>query len=332
MRPNCLYLVVPCYNEEELLLITADKLKEKMTRLMNEGKISADSKVLFVNDGSKDRTWELIHSVYKKDKLFGGLSFSRNYGHQSAILAGMLTAREKADMVITIDADLQQDIEALDDFIACYQDGCEIVYGVRNSRNTDGVFKKESAGLFYKLMNLMGCEVITNHADYRLMSKKALDALSEYKEVNLFLRGLIPQMGFKSDIVYFDVKARELGQSKYTLKKMINLAMNGITSMSTVPLKLIGFLGIIMCVFGGCVMISALFDWIRGVTVQGWTTNVVLLCLIGGMIMLSQWIVGEYVGKIYMEVKERPRYIIEAFVLDEGCTEGDEAVSDEGAV
>ena len=318
MRPNCLYLVVPCYNEEELLEVTAAKLKEKMNRLMTEGKIASNSRVLFVNDGSKDRTWELIHKVYKEDELFGGLSFSRNFGHQSAILAGMLTVKDKADMVITIDADLQQDIEALDDFIACYQEGCEIVYGVRRSRDTDGVFKKESAGFFYKLMNLLGCEVITNHADYRLMSRKALEALSEYKEVNLFLRGLIPQMGFKSDIVYFDVKAREIGQSKYTLKKMVNLAMNGITSMSTVPLKLIGFLGILMCVFSGCVMISALVDWARGMTVQGWTSNMALLCLIGGVILLSQWIIGEYVGKIYMEIKARPRYIIEAFVLHEG--------------
>ena len=318
MRENCLYLVVPCYNEEELLEVTAAKLKEKMNRLMAEGKIAKNSKVLFVNDGSKDRTWEKIHKVYKEDPLFAGLSFSRNFGHQSAILAGMLTAKEKADMVITIDADLQQDIEALDDFIACYQDGCEIVYGVRNSRDTDGTFKKESAGLFYKLMNLMGCEVITNHADYRLMSKKALETLSEYKEVNLFLRGLIPQMGFKSDIVYFDVKAREIGQSKYTLKKMVSLAMNGITSMSTAPLKFIGFVGVLMCCFSGCMMISALIDWARGMTVQGWTTNVVLLSLIGGVILLSQGIIGEYIGKIYLEVKERPRYIIEAFVLDEG--------------
>ena len=317
MRPNCLYLVVPCYNEEELLEITAAKLKEKMNRLMTEGKIASDSRVLFVNDGSKDRTWELIHKVYTEDSLFGGLSFSKNFGHQSAILAGMLTSCQKADMVITIDADLQQDIEALDDFIARYQEGCEIVYGVRNSRDTDGAFKKESAGLFYKLMHLMGCEVITNHADYRLMSKKALETLSSYKEVNLFLRGLIPQMGFKSDIVYFDVKARELGQSKYTLKKMMNLAASGITSMSTVPLKLIGLLGIIMCIFSGGMMISALVAWVRGMTVQGWTTNVALLCMIGGMIMLSQWIIGEYIGKIYMEVKGRPRYIIDAFILHE---------------
>jgi len=318
MRGNCLYLVVPCYNEEELLEITAAKLNEKMHRLIAEGKIAKNSKVLFVNDGSKDRTWELIHHVYKEDDLFAGLSFSRNFGHQSAILAGMLTVKDKADMVITIDADLQQDIEALDDFIARYQEGCEIVYGVRNSRSTDGAFKKESAGLFYKLMHLMGCEVITNHADYRLMSKKALEALSEYKEVNLFLRGLIPQMGFKSDIVYFDVKAREIGQSKYTLKKMINLAMNGITSMSTVPLRLISLLGVLMCIFSGCVMVYALIDWARGMTVQGWTTNIALLCLIGGMILLSRGIIGEYIGKIYLEIKARPRYIIDAFVLREG--------------
>lgn len=214
-----LYLVVPCYNEEEVLHKSAAVLLDKLDRLIQAGTISDKSKILFINDGSKDSTWQIIYELTRQNCKYAGLSFSRNYGHQSAILAGMMAARSKADAVVTIDADLQQDIEALDQFLECYQNGCEIVYGVRNDRDTDGFFKKSTAGLFYKLMHVLGCQTITNHADYRLMSKKALDALSEFHETNLFLRGLIPTMGFQSDIVYFDVKEREAGQSKYTLKK-----------------------------------------------------------------------------------------------------------------
>lgn len=208
-----LYLVVPCYNEEEVLHKSAAVLLDKLDRLIQAGTISDKSKILFINDGSKDSTWQIIYELTRQNSKYAGLSFSRNYGHQSAILAGMMAARSKADAVVTIDADLQQDIEALDQFLECYQNGCEIVYGVRNDRDTDGFFKKSTAGLFYKLMHVLGCQTITNHADYRLMSKKALDALSEFHETNLFLRGLIPTMGFQSDIVYFDVKEREAGQS-----------------------------------------------------------------------------------------------------------------------
>ena len=208
-RPNTLYLVVPCYNEEEALPHSAQVMREKLDRLMQEGKVSPESKILLVNDGSRDKTWQLIHSLCDADPAFAGLSFSRNYGHQSAILAGMMAARQHADIAVTIDADLQQDIEALDQFLEKYQAGCEIVYGIRNDRNTDGFFKKLTANGFYGLMHLLGCNVMSNHADYRLLSKKALDALAEYKEVNLFLRGLIPTMGFQSDVVYFDVKERE---------------------------------------------------------------------------------------------------------------------------
>ena len=213
-RENTLYLVVPCYNEEEVLLHTAEVMLVKLKRLIKEGKISSKSKVMFVNDGSRDNTWNLINALCKQSVFFSGLSFSRNYGHQSAILAGMMAARAHADMVVTIDADLQQDIEALDDFISCYMAGCEIVYGVRCDRDSDGFFKKLSANVFYGLMHLLGCKVMSNHADYRLLSKRALDALAEYKEVNLFLRGLIPTMGFQSDVVYVEVKKREAGQSK----------------------------------------------------------------------------------------------------------------------
>lgn len=323
-RNTILYLVVPCYNEEEVLDKTATVLREKMGRLQAEGKISCRSKVLFVNDGSKDRTWKMIYDWTKKDRMFAGLCFSRNYGHQSAILAGMMAAREKADAVVTIDADLQQDIEALDDFLKCYEEGCDIVYGVRNDRNTDGFFKKMTAGIFYKLMHLLGCRTITNHADYRLMSKRALDALAEFKETNLFLRGLIPTMGFQSDIVYFDVKEREAGQSKYTFKKMFALAMDGITSMSTRPLELIIVLGFLTCLVSVGIFISCIWDWAHGQVVAGWTTTVASTCLIGGMMLLSQGIIGEYIGKIYMESKGRPRYIVESMILRDEEEEKDE--------
>lgn len=317
MRGNILYLVVPCYNEEEVLDKTAAVLKGKMDRLIAAGKISSKSKVMFVNDGSGDHTWEIVQNWTKKSCMFAGLCFSRNYGHQSAILAGMMASRKIADAVVTIDADLQQDIEALDQFLDCYQKGCDIVYGVRNDRNTDGLFKKLTAGIFYKLMHALGCKTITNHADYRLMSRKALEALAEFRETNLFLRGLIPTLGFQSDIVYFDVKEREAGQSKYTLKKMISLAVDGITSMSTRPLQLITVLGFLTCLISAFIFISCILDWAQGRVVAGWTTTVASTCLIGGMMLLSQGIIGEYIGKIYMESKERPRYIVDCMILHE---------------
>ncbi len=320
MKPT-LYLVVPCYNEEEVLEKTSRILKEKMERLMHAEKISSASKVLFVNDGSKDRTWSMIHELTQQDRLFAGLSFSRNFGHQSAILAGMMAAKEKADVEVTIDADLQQDIEALDEFLEKYEDGCDIVYGIRKDRNTDGFFKKKTAGIFYGLMHFLGCETMTNHADYRLMSRKALEALSQYKETNLFLRGLIPTMGFQSDLVYFDVREREAGQSKYTLKKMMKLAMDGITSMSIRPLQMITVLGLITCLVSACIFVSCIWDWAHGQVVAGWTTTVASTCLIGGMMLLSQGITGEYIGKIYMESKGRPRYIIDSMILREKAEE-----------
>lgn len=327
-KNTILYLVVPCYNEEEVLDKTAGVLKEKMERLQKAGRISPKSKVMFVNDGSKDRTWPMICQWTKRDSLFAGLCFSRNYGHQSAILAGMMAARTRADAVVTIDADLQQDIEALDSFLDCYEKGCDIVYGVRNDRNTDGFFKKATAGIFYKLMHALGCKTITNHADYRLMSKKALNALAEFKETNLFLRGLIPTMGFQSDIVYFNVKEREAGQSKYTFKKMMTLAVDGITSMSTRPLQLIMLLGFLTCLLSAGIFISCIVDWVHGRVVPGWTTTVASTCLIGGMMLLSQGIIGEYIGKIYMESKGRPRYIIDAIILREEEQNGAERGED----
>lgn len=309
-----LYLVVPCYNEEEVIEKSAQVLSDKIRRLMQAGQIAHGSKVMFVNDGSKDHTLELLHRIAAQDTIFSVISLAGNYGHQSAILAGMMTARKYADAVVTIDADLQQDIEALDKFLSSYMAGSEVVYGVRNDRHSDGVFKKGSATLYYSLMHLLGSKVITNHADYRLMSKKALDALAEYKETNLFLRGLIPTMGFPSDVVYFDVKAREAGHSKYTLSKMMTLAMDGITSMSIRPLRMISALGFIVFVFSFIMSIISLVDWVQGKNVPGYTTTMIVSLLIGGITLLSLGIIGEYIGKIYMETKHRPRYIIDNVV------------------
>lgn len=312
-----LYLVVPCYNEEEVIEKSAQVMGEKIRRLEREGKIAGNSKIMFVNDGSRDNTLRLLHEIATADAMYSVVSLSGNYGHQSAILAGMMMARKYADVVVTIDADLQQDIEALDRFLESYMAGSEVVYGVRNDRHSDGAFKKGTATLYYKLMHLLGSKVIANHADYRLMSKKALDALAEYKETNLFLRGLIPTMGFPSDVVYFDVKAREAGHSKYTLSKMMTLALDGITSMSIRPLRMIAFLGFIFFLFFGVVGVTVVVDWIQGNNVPGYTTSVLVSLLTGGVTLVSLGIIGEYVGKIYMETKHRPRYIIDTFVWKE---------------
>lgn len=312
-----LYLVVPCYNEEEVIEKSAQVMGEKIRRLEQEGKIAGNSKIMFVNDGSRDNTLRLLHEIAAADAMYSVVSLSGNYGHQSAILAGMMMARKYADVVVTIDADLQQDIEALDRFLESYMAGSEVVYGVRNDRHSDGAFKKGTATLYYKLMHLLGSKVIANHADYRLMSRKALDALAEYKETNLFLRGLIPTMGFPSDVVYFDVKAREAGRSKYTLSKMMTLALDGITSMSIRPLRMITVLGFIFCLFFGVVAVTVVVDWVQGNNVPGYTTSVLVSLLTGGVTLVSLGIIGEYVGKIYMETKHRPRYIIDTFVWKE---------------
>lgn len=312
-----LYLVVPCYNEEEIIEKSARVMKDKLGRLIAGGKIKSASKIMFVNDGSRDKTLQLLHQAAAEDTIFSIVSLAGNYGHQSAILAGMMMARKYADAVVTIDADLQQDIEALDKFLTSYMDGSEIVYGVRNDRSSDGIFKKSTATAYYKLMHLLGSNVITNHADYRLMSKKALDALAEYQETNLFLRGLIPTMGFPSDVVYFDVKEREAGRSKYTLSKMVTLAMDGITSMSVRPLRMIAGLGFIVCLFSIAMCVFSLVDWARGNTVPGYTTSIIVSLMMGGITLFSLGILGEYIGKIYMETKKRPRYIIDTFVWKE---------------
>lgn len=310
-----LYLVLPCYNESETLDYSIEKVKEKLERLVKEEKISSKSKALFVNDGSKDDTRLRLHKAASEDGRLAVVSLASNRGHQNAIMAGMMVAKDYCDIAITIDADLQQDIEALDEFIEKYRNGADVVYGIRNDRKTDGFMKKLTASMYYKLMHGLGADVMTNHADYRLLSKKALEMLSGYEESNLFLRGLIPTMGFNSDIVYFDVKEREFGKSKYTVKKMFTLALDGITSMSTRPLHLISILGFLVFLFSIVVGIITIIDYFNGMNIQGYTTSVIVSLLIGGVTLLSLGVMGEYIGKVYMETKHRPRYLIDSVVI-----------------
>lgn len=317
MSKNVLYVVVPCYNEEEVLKETSKRLKEKLKNLIKEKKISDKSKVMYVNDGSKDRTWEIIKETNKKDKMFTGISLSRNRGHQNALLAGLMTAKNYADVVISMDADLQDDINAIDEMLDKYYSGCEIVYGVRSSRKKDSWFKKTTAQGFYKFMKCMGVEVVYNHADYRLTSKRVLDAFEDYKEVNLFLRGMFPLVGFKSDVVYYERKERFAGESKYPLKKMLNFAWDGITSFSVRPIRLILNLGIIMFIVSLLVLIYSLVVKLLGRTVDGWTFIVCSIWLVSGVQMLSLGIIGEYIGKVYSETKRRPRYIVMENLNDE---------------
>lgn len=318
---SILYLVLPCYNEEEVLRATASALKEKYQALFAAGKIGKESRILFVNDGSKDQTWSIITELFHEDPVFCGISLSRNRGHQNALLAGLMTAKEKADVVISIDADLQQDVDAIDRMLEKYENGCDVVYGVRNARDTDGFVKKNTALGFYKLMQFMGCEVLTNHADYRLMSKRVIESLAEYGEVNLFLRGLIPTIGYPSDIVYFDVRERQAGESKYTMKKMISFAVDGITSFSIKPLQMITLLGFLMLFVSIVMIATTIFDYYTGRTVAGWASSYCSTWFIGSVQLLALGIIGEYIGKIYMETKHRPRYHIEACLWSDGGEE-----------
>ena len=311
MKDNILYIVIPCYNEEEVLEETSKRLKVKMNKLVENKIISNKSKVLFVNDGSKDKTWKLIESIEKKEKNFTGISLSRNRGHQNALLAGLLTAKEKADVIISMDADLQDDIDAIDKMLEKYNDGADIVYGVRNSRKKDTLFKKTTAQGFYKIMKLFGVDIVYNHADYRLTTKKVLDELEKYNEVNLFLRGIFPLIGFKSEIVYYERGERFAGESKYPLKKMIHFAWDGITSFTIKPLHFIFSIGIIIFIVSILIMIYSFVRKVTGNTVSGWTFLSISIWFIASLQMISIGIIGEYIGKIYMEVKHRPRYCIE---------------------
>ncbi len=308
---NVLYLVIPCFNEEAVLPETASRLLEKMHSLMRQNKIDKKSRVIFVNDGSRDRTWEIIRALHEKEKMFGGINLSRNRGHQNALLAGLMTVREWADMVISMDADLQDDIDAIDGMIEKYLKGTDIVYGVRSSRRTDTFFKKATAECFYKIMNAMGANTVFNHADYRLMSRRVLDGLAQYGEVNLFLRGIVPMIGYSSDIIYYERGERFAGESKYPLGKMLSFAVEGVTSLSIKPIRMITGLGFLIFIVSIGMLIYSLVRHFTGATIVGWTTLMVSVWAIGGLILLSLGVVGEYIGKIYLETKARPRFIIE---------------------
>ena len=309
-KEEILYVVVPCYNEEEVLTETTKRLKEKLESLIKDKKISNKSRVMYINDGSKDDTWNLIEEISNKEKLFTGISLSRNRGHQNALLAGLMTAKNYADIVISMDADLQDDINAIDEMIEKYNNCAQIVYGVRSSRKKDTAFKRITAEGFYKFMKLMGVEVVFNHADYRLTSKRVLEELENYGEINLFLRGMFPLIGFKTDIVYYERNERFAGSSKYPLKKMLSFAWEGITSFSVKPIKMILNIGIIMFVLSIIMIIYSIVSKCLGNTVDGWTFITCSIWLVAGIQMLSLGIVGEYIGKIYSETKRRPRFII----------------------
>lgn len=314
-----LFIIVPCYNEEEVLPVTAPLFLEKIQDLQNKGKISAGSRVLFVNDGSKDSTWQIIEKLAKENEVFLGISQSRNRGHQNAVLAGLMEARDLCDITISIDADGQDDVNAMDAMVDAYLDGCEVVYGVRSSRETDTFFKRFTAESFYKFLSLLGAEVVYNHADYRLISARVLKEFANFKEVNLFLRGLIPLVGFKSTTVEYARSERMAGKSHYPLKKMIGLAVDGITSLSVKPLQLIMSFGILVAgvSFIGCIW--ALITALCGKSVAGWASMTCIICFVSGVQLISLGIIGEYIGKIYLETKHRPRYIISerTYISDE---------------
>lgn len=313
---SVLYIVIPCYKEQEVLRETASRLQNKMKTLIAGGTISPKSRVLFVNDGSTDNTWQIISDLHKENPLFSGVNLSRNRGHQNALLAGLMIAKEKADMVISMDADLQDDINAVDQMIEKFYAGCDIVYGVRSQREKDSFFKRFTAESFYRVMNALGAETVFNHADYRLLSKRALDGLSEFKEVNLFLRGIVPLIGYRTDVVEYERGERFAGESKYPLKKMLSFAMEGITSLSTKPLHCISALGFFIFIVSLLMLVYFIFEWAVGKTVIGWASVICSVWAIGGLILLSLGVIGEYIGKIYMETKARPRFIIQD-VLDE---------------
>ncbi|MBQ9761590.1 MAG: glycosyltransferase family 2 protein [Oscillospiraceae bacterium] len=309
MKPT-LYIVIPCYNEEQVLPITSEMFLAKLQGLSDKGLIAENSRILFVDDGSKDKTWSIIQSLAKKDARFTGIRQSRNRGHQNAVLAGLMEAKDLCDITISIDCDGQDDIDAMDAMVEQYRNGCEIVYGVRSSRKTDTFFKRATAQGFYKLLGAMGVETVYNHADYRLVSSKVLQEFENYKEVNLFLRGMFPLVGFKSTSVYYERHERLAGESKYPLKKMLQLAFEGITSLSIRPLRMIMGLGCFIAALSFIGVIWSIVVAILGNAVPGWASMTCIICFIGGVQLACIGVLGEYVGKIYLEVKQRPRYII----------------------
>lgn len=313
---DILYLVIPCYNEDEVLHETAKRLLEKMNTMITSEFISSKSKILFVNDGSKDNTWSIIEELHATNNIFFGVNLSRNRGHQNALLAGLMTAKEYSDMTISLDADLQDDVDVIDKFVEQYYDRCDIVYGVRSSRQTDTFFKRITALTFYRFMRTLGVDMVFNHADYRLMSKRALEGLSEYKEVNLFLRGMVPLIGYKYSIVEYERHERFAGESKYPFKKMIAFALDGITSLSIKPIRIITGLGFTIFLVSVIALIYSLVVKFIGSTVTGWTSLTLSIWMLGGIQLLSLGVIGEYVGKIYNETKRRPRFIISDKLID----------------
>ncbi len=312
-----LYIVIPCYNEEEVLPVTSGMFRDEIRDLIEKDKISSESRVLFVDDGSKDSTWQIISSLALEDPVFTGIRQSRNRGHQSSVLAGLMEAKDRADIVISIDCDGQDDVTAMEDMIDAYADGCDIVYGIRSNRASDTFFKRSSAQLYYKLLNAMGAEVVYNHADYRLTSSRVLREFANFKEVNLYLRGMFPLVGFKSTSVYYERHERLAGSSHYSLAKMLGLAFDGITSLSIKPIRMIAAFGAIMSFLSFIGIIWAVVDRFMGNTVPGWASTVVIIFLTCGLQMLSLGVIGEYIGKIYMESKHRPRYIISEKTYDD---------------
>lgn len=311
-----LYIVVPCYNEEAVLHETTKRLTDKLERMITAGLVTPDSRIMYVNDGSKDRTWEIIEELHKENKYVLGVKLSRNRGHQNALLAGLMTAKDMCDVTISMDADLQDDIEVLDEFMQKYKEGCDIVYGVRNNRDTDTGFKRSTAQAFYKILKFFGVDSVYNHADYRLMSKRALEGLAEFGEVNLFLRGIVPQIGYQTATVEYSRGERFAGESKYPLKKMISFAFDGITSFSIKPIRMITAVGLIIFVVSLVMLIYSLVVNALGSTETGWTSMIMSIWLLGGLQLLAIGIIGEYVGKAYMETKKRPKYIIETVLKD----------------
>ena len=315
ITPN-LWIIIPCYNEEKVLPITAPLFLKQLTHMIDEGKISDDSRILFVNDGSKDSTWDIIQKLSQENKYFLGMSQSRNRGHQNTVLAGLMEAKQYCDITISIDCDGQDDITVMEQMVDEYHAGCEVVYGVRSKRDTDTFFKRFTAESFYKLLNLMGAEVVFNHADYRLVSRKVLDELAKFEEVNLFLRGMIPLVGFKSTCVAYERAERIAGESHYPLKKMIALAIDGVTSLSDKPLHVIMNLGVFVAAISFLGIIWAIVTEICGHTVAGWASTTSIICFVSGIQLVCLGVIGEYVGKIYMETKKRPRYIISKRTYD----------------
>lgn len=319
-----LYIVVPCYNEEAVLPETSTRMLELLRRMKNDGTVNGGSRIIFIDDGSKDKTWEMIDSLAGKYEEIGGIKLACNAGHQNALFGGLMTVKDDCDCVISIDADLQDDINVIPEMVEKFKNGCDIVYGVRNRRDADTFFKRTTALGFYRLMSLMGVKMVYNHADYRLMSRRAIEALAQFPERNLFLRGMVPLTGFKSDCVYYDRSERFAGESKYPFKKMLSFAFDGITSFSVSPIRVISVLGFAVCIFAVIMGIYAVYEKIIGNTGAGWASLMVSIWFIGGVQLLSIGLIGEYIGKMYKEVKRRPRYIIEAYINDADNTEGND--------